>query len=305
MSLETSLDITVLIFSILIFAALVALVVYVIVYREYEFNRIWRSRLFLLTLVILFTITLSLSNLHWLPRQITSEKGRAVTCGFLSFLNHCFLFPLFVATLMGFLRAVNDSSALLSLHPNRGVIARALQYSLPIIVLGTVNIFIAAFASNISFFSTYSEESGCCVESSYFSILGAGFSAVMFAMLLPVTGLFCAGNEAERPRLNVTHSARVRALPFYLIGFILVHVISIFEPYASDTALRVLKYLTSVAMLVFVFVYLYYFIFAPLREASVFPLMRGTLTMRHGEFTDASRDEELAEQSVEFVNTAP
>jgi hypothetical protein len=203
---------------------------------------------------------------------------------------------------MGFLRAVSDSSALLSLHPNRGVLWRSVKYSLPVIVLGLVNLFIAVFAPDISFFSTYSEDSGYCVESSYYSILGVAFSAAMFLMLLPVTGLCCAGNEAERPRLNVTHRARVRTLPFFLIGFILVHVVSIFQPYVSDTALVILKCVAFIALLVFVFVYLYYFVFAPIREASVVPLMRGTLTMRHGEFTDASREEALVEESSEIVN---
>jgi hypothetical protein len=301
MSLATSLDIGILSFSLLVFIALISLVIYVIAYREYEFNRIWRSRLLLLAFVILFTITLSLSNLHWLPQQISPGRGRRVACGVFSFLNHCCFFPLFVATLMGFLRAVSDSSALLSLHPNRGVLWRSFKYSAPVIALGLVNIFTAAFASDISFFLTYGEESGYCVESSYFSILGAGFSAAMFAMLLPVTGLCCAGNEAERPRLNVTHSARVRTLPFFLIGFILVYVISILQPYVTDNGLLALKYVTFVALLVFVFVYLYYFVLAPLREASVFPLMRGTLTMRHGEFTDASHSEELAD----LVNATP
>jgi hypothetical protein len=305
MSLEASLDIAVLAFSILVLIASISLAISVVIYREYEFNRLWRSRVFLLTAVALFTITLSLSNLHWFPQQIRSEDGRRITCGVLSFFAHCFFFPLFAATLVGFLRSVSDSSALLSVHANRLIVCHSFRCSLPIILLGLANVFIAWFAPSISFFSTYREARGYCVESSYYSLLGAGFSAAMFAMLLPVTGLCCAGNDAESPRLNVTHRARVRALPFGLIPFILLYGVSTSQPYAGQTSLLILKHTAFVGLLVFVFVYLYYFVFVPIRETSLFPLLRGTLTMRHGEFADASRAEVLIEESSDLANTRP
>jgi hypothetical protein len=185
---------------------------------------------------------------------------------------------------MGLIHSLADSSALLSTHPNRGVLGRAFKYCAPVLFLGLVNVILPLVGIHIEFFATYDSDDGYCDESSYVSILLTLFSIIIFIRVIVVTGLCSRQDNATRPRLNILHMQRIRRLCLNVIPFILFESVSILFPYVSNPIPIVLRCIVFVGLIACLFVYLYYFILAPLREASIVILLRGNLTMRHGQF---------------------
>jgi hypothetical protein len=257
---------------------------YVVKYREFEFNRMWRTRLLMVFLVLFFTLSLALTCLNWFPRRFASDHVRWVACGASFWAAQCCFLPLFLAIVMGLIRSLADSSALLSTHPNRGVLKRAFLYSGGVFVLGFVNVLLPISNVRAGFFSPYFDEREICVQSSYVSVLLMIYTIVIFSYALSAAGLCCSRNDAARPRLNLVHMKRIKRLAFFMVPFIILEVLSIAFPHLPGTAMLVLRYIVYVGLLACLFVYLYYFVIAPLRESAVIVLLRGNLTMRHGRF---------------------
>jgi hypothetical protein len=279
-------DIAIILFASLFVIFLFTVAFFVIKYREYEFNRIWRTRLLLLFIVLLFAISFVLTILHWFPNQFASVNHRFVACSITEFIHSCALLPFFLAAILGFVRALADSSALLSAHPNRGVLLGAVIWTSPIAAAGIVNIVMASVGTDITFFHGYDESGEQCVVSPYYGTLLTVFTITLFVVLLPQTGLCFQGDDLTKPRLNVLHRARSRRLPLFMIAFILIGPLSIGAWYMPDPWPRLVGYIDWVVSLVILTIYLYYFIVAPLWESTEVQLLRGSLTLRHGVFLD-------------------
>jgi energy-converting hydrogenase Eha subunit A len=306
METHDALDVATLILTVLLTIFLCVLGGYVVSYRELEFNRMWRTRLFLVFLVLLFTLALCLSTVHWFPDRFATAHGRAIACGIATWACQCLFLPLFLAIVVGLINSLADSSALLSAHPNRGVLSRAFKYCTPVLLLGLVNVILPVFGVDIAFFATYGREDGYCDASSYVAILLTLFYVLIFIRVIAVTGL-CRGEDATRPRLNVIHMRRIKRLCLNVIPFIILECISIMFPYVSRPIHIVFRYIVFIGLIACLVVYLYHFIMAPLREASVVILRRGDLTMRHGRFMrrfshrDSPSDgDELVHETDEF-----
>jgi hypothetical protein len=277
-------DIVLLTLGILFALFLLVTAFFVIRYREYEFNRIWRTRLFLLVIVLLLTTSFLLTVLHWYPSRFAHSNGRSLACSISEFVHNCLLLPFFLSTMMGFVRALGDSSALLSEHPNRGVLCRALIYTIPIALLGIANIVLVAVRQEIRFFRVYSENEEECVISPFYGTLFTVFAVIVFVSLLQRSGLCFRSNDLMAPRLNAVHRQRRRKLPLFMVPFILIGAVSIAGPFLDDPWPRIIGYIACVLGVLVVTIYLYYFILAPLKEASDARLLRGNLTQRHGNF---------------------
>jgi hypothetical protein len=279
-------DIVILIAAILFLIFLLIIAFFVVKYREYEFNRIWRTRLLLLCIVFVFEIAFALTILHWFPTRFDTLKKRSVACSISSFLHNCLFLPFFLSTILGFVKALADSSALLSPHPNRGVLSRALLYTAPMAVVGIVNIVIVATGSDLRFFQSYYDEGEQCVVSPFYGVLTTVFTILLFLAFLSQSGLCFKADDLTKPRLNVIHRRRTRRLPLFVIPFILVGIISIIGHYVKDPWPSVIGYISCVICVAVMTIYLYYFIIAPLRESMQVQLLRGNLTLRHGAYLD-------------------
>jgi hypothetical protein len=299
MTTEDILDIVTVVVAAIIAILLCVLGVFIVKYREFEFNRMWRTRLFMVFLVMFFTFSLALTCLNWFPARFDTDRIRWVACSVGFWAAQCYFLPLFLAIVMGLIRSLADSSALLSTHPNRGVLTRAFLYSGCVFLLGFVNVLLPVFDVHVSFFSPYFKEREICCQSSYVSVLLMIYTIVIFSYALSAAGLCCSGNDAARPRLNLLHMRRIRRLAFFMVPFIILEVLSIAFPYLPGTAALVLRHIVFLGLLICLFVYLYFFIIAPLRESAEVVLLRGLLTMRHGRFIeppDAEGEREVQQE---------
>jgi peptidoglycan/LPS O-acetylase OafA/YrhL len=154
------------------------------------------------------------------------------------------------------------------------------------VVVGIVNIIIAATASDPPFFRSYYDDTEHCVISPYCSILTTVFTIALFIALVSQSGLCFKGDDLTKPRLNVIHRRRNRRLPLFVIPFILIGVLSIVGNYVSDPWPTIIGYIACVICVAVMTIYLYYFIIAPLRESMQVRLLRGNLTQRHGAYLD-------------------
>jgi hypothetical protein len=182
------------------------------------------------------------------------------------------------------MKALADSSALLSAHPNRGVLCRALLFTAPMALAGAANIVIAVLGDEISFFRAYDKKAKQCIVSAYYATLTTVFTIALFIALLPQSGLCFKGDDLTKPRLNVFHRQRTRRLPLFMIPFIMVGTVSIAGEYLTDPWPTIIGYVACAVSTAVMTIYLYYFIVAPLRESTQVQLLRGNLTQRHGAF---------------------
>jgi hypothetical protein len=196
------------------------------------------------------------------------------------------LLPFFLSIIIGLVKAVTDSSAMLSDHPNRGILSRSFLYTAPIAVAGVINIVLAAYKENISFFMGYSDDQEQCIVSPYYSALIAIFSAVVFLMLRSTLGVCSRDDEVDGPYLNIHHHDRIKKLPLFVILFIGCGILSVGGPYLPEPGPRLVNSFSCIISVVVMVVYLYYLVIAPLREGSRVILPRGSLTLRHGVYLD-------------------
>jgi hypothetical protein len=297
MKSPSALDVVTVLVTILLSIFLCVLGGSVFSYRELEFNRMWRTRLFLVSLVLFFTLTLSLSSLHWFPDRFVTVGGRSIACGMVTWACHCVFLPLFLAIVIGLIHLLADSSALLSTHPNRRVLRRAFRYCLPVLFLGLVNVVLALAGVDVGLFATYDRNDGYCEESSYLSILLTLFLIIIFIRVVAVTGHCSRGDNATRPRLNILHMQRIRRLSLNVIPFIIFEGVSVI----SRPIPIVLRGIVFVGFIACLFVYLYYFIIAPLREASVAGLPRGNLLTRREKFLRGVTHRETASDADRLI----
>ena len=247
--------------------------------REYEFNRLWRTRLFLCVLAVLFTVLMALSNLRWIAQQIANLKTQRLTCSVFSYLRQCFVLPIFLSLIASLALSLVNAKIMETEHPNRFVIKRALLWAVALIVVGLVNIFVSIFKNDLTFFVTFDENEGHCIESPFYAVVSMLFSLILMSVVMHCT--VCAKNQIP---LNNSHRGRMRTLVFLMIPFCIIAAASIAQEFVSGAGQLALKYLEAGLYVVFMGVYVGVVVLLPTREARKAGLIRGYVTNRHGEY---------------------
>jgi hypothetical protein len=70
-----------------------------------------------------------------------------------------------------------------------------------------------------------------------------------------------------------------------MIPFIISAIFGIIDAYFSGRGQLALVYVEELLTILGMGSYLFYLVVIPIREASVVPLMRGSVTMRHGQYS--------------------
>ena len=264
--------------------------------KEYEFNKLWRTRLFLCVLAILFTLLLAVSNIRWIVQQIKELKFRRISCSLFSYVRQCFALPLFLAVVSSLAFTLVNSDVLESRHPNGLIVKRGLLWTLSMILVGLVNVFLSVFKADMIFFQTYDEDEGFCIESPFYSVISVIFPLGLMIAILRYT--VCA---KPGPVLHEGHAVRMRRLPFLMIPFIIAAGTGVPQEFLSGVPQLALKYVEAVLYLMFVVVYLNYVVLRPAVEAKASKLLRGTITRRHGNFIE--QREGLVEHELENISS--
>ena len=247
--------------------------------KEYEFNMLWRTRLFLCVLAILFTVLMALSNLRRIVQQIANLKTQRLTCSVFSYLRQCFVLPIFLSVIASLALSLVNAKITETEHPNRFVMKRALLWAVALIAVGLANIFVSIFKNDLTFFVTFDEKEGHCIESPFYAAVSLLFSIILMSVVLHRT--ICGRRKAEE--WNRSHRGRIRRLVFLMIPFCIIAAASIPQEFVSGTAQLVLKYLEAGLYVVFMVVYVHCLVLLPTMEARKVGLVRGSVTTWHEE----------------------
>ena len=141
------------------------------------------------------------------------------------------------------------------------------------------NIFVSIFKNDLTFFVTFDEKEGHCIESPFYAAVSLLFSIILMSVVLHRT--ICGRRKAEE--WNRSHRGRIRRLVFLMIPFCIIAAASIPQEFVSGTAQLVLKYLEAGLYVVFMVVYVHCLVLLPTMEARKVGLVRGSVTTWHEE----------------------
>ncbi|OHT02094.1 hypothetical protein TRFO_07283 [Tritrichomonas foetus] len=301
MKTDTIFDIVTLIITFAYVVTCIILMTFISKYKENEFNRLWRTRIFLVVLTLLQALVSGLTNLKWYPRQFNNVKNKAASCTISTYLHQMVIFPLFLGIITHLLQCASNAKLIKDNRPNLKVIRKSFFYAVFPIVAGIVNLVLAGFRHDIVFFISYDENEATCVESSYYQVIQIVFIIALLIILIR------SNKKVNSTVLNVHHQKRVKQIPFLYIPFIIVCALTLAEPYVGKEVQIAFRFIDYILTTFFMFILLHFLVIRPIKDASKSPLTRGHITKRHGIIEspineEAYDDENLADE--ENTNSA-
>lgn len=245
-------------------------------YRELEFNRFWRLRVFLVTLLLLHALLSALSNLKWFPRQFTSLKTKSISCCVSNFFHQMIFYPFFLSIVTVLLKSSTQFSLIKEKRPNRHIIYHAIMIFLIPALLGIANIILLIFKTDILCFVSFDTDTHVCVAPGNYE-----FITIVFTVILILFLLLSFKKNLSESGINLHHQNQLRKIPFLYLPFIVVFAVTIAEPFVSEKVQFFFRYFYFVFSNVFMLVLIYVLVIKPTRESAQNPLERGHITARH------------------------
>lgn len=277
MKKDDILDIITLVIAFIFLVSCIVVISFVVKYRELEFNRLWRTRLFITILLLIYSLLSALSNLNWYPRQFQSENNKSVACCAVNYFHQMIVFPFFISINTYLLQCSMNLKLIQQDRPNRTVFLHSLLYVICPAILGLVNLILVGFKHDVIFFVSYDEDEKTCIDSSYYQVI-----VILFIIFMLVILCLSIKNKLSTSGINKHHRTQLKRFPYCYIPLIIIFAISIVEPYVGGTAQIVFKFIDYVLTTVFMSIFLYRLVLKPTAEAANNPLQRGHITKRHG-----------------------
>jgi hypothetical protein len=246
--------------------------------KEIEFNRMWRTRLFVVFCALLFSVAYTAGNLNIFGKQLNKDNGPKICCAF-SLVEFGFFYNLFVFYILTVLRLVTSLDTLDTINPNKLVLKYMFYSFLPGFLI-CIGIYLAMFfVGNKSLLSTFDEDDNVCYTSSAYSI----FSLIIIVIIIIINCRM--KNTKVFMILNTSQQNMVSEFPLWMIIFIVGSIASAFSQYLSDTYRFIAELVTSLIYNFGFCVFIFYLVHKPIKESLKYPIIRGTITKRHQQFT--------------------
>ena len=249
--------------------------------KELEFNRMWRTRMFLVFCAIAFSLLYTVGNYRIIGQNIDDSVG-PIICTVFSFLEFSLFNNFFVCGIMAIVKLATSLTALDTHSPNKIVLKMALLYSIPAAVLGVVILVINIVVGNVYTLSSYDIVDDVCYTPSLMTTIN------LVTVVVVLVAIAILRTQELYITLNHRHRKMITKFPFWMIFFIVGGAASEFLAYFSDIVRFSLELVVLLAYNGGFTAFIYLLIQKPIKESLEVPIMRGTITQRHDKYLEIS-----------------
>ena len=247
--------------------------------KELEFNRMWRTRMFLVFCGIAFSLLYTIGNYRIIGEKIDDDLGPTI-CTIFSFLEFSIFNNFFICGIMAIVKLATSLAALDTDSPNKIVFKKTLCFSIPGFLLGLAILIINIVVGNVYTLSSYDVVDDVCYTPSMMTTVN------LVTVVVVLVAIAILRTQELYITLNHKHRKMITRLPFWMIFFLVGGAASEFLAYFNDTTRFSLELVVLLAYNGGFSVFVYLLILKPIRESLEVPLMRGTITQRHEKYIE-------------------
>lgn len=273
-------DIITLILCITSLAYTIFLMFFCYQWRELEYNRMWKSRLSLISISIVYITLFFLSNIGNIFSKINSDTINLAICDSLYFVIFGIMIPYILFFTRTLIVVAADTGVFETPNPNQYVFFKTSNYLVPPFFISLICLIVDLILSGKSHILSSFDRNECiCCHSTISASLY--FIESCYCMISLIV-LFI--KERKYSNIPPLIKSRVFKIPFVYIIFIasaiFAEIRNYIEPIKGHTIYfnLVSYFLTITGITIFLFVFIHF----PLLESIKAPIKRGSITPRHG-----------------------
>ncbi|EAY14746.1 hypothetical protein TVAG_038540 [Trichomonas vaginalis G3] len=260
-------------------------------WKELEFNRMWRTRLFLALSAFLYTLIYAVANVRMLTKLYGKKVGSPVCAAYGCAHSGLFL-SIFIIIVTILIKLATSVAALDSGTPNSPIIKKAVLISLITVIITAAIVIVDIFKLDLPVFESYNESENTCFNSTLQSTVIFILVLVCFIITVRIR------DDSDYLGLNRNHKRIVGRFSLTYIAFFVASLVSEVSPWIGGWARVVTQLLTSVLNQVSFIICLNFLVQKPINDAKEIPLYRGTITKRHNKYNDSHEVQLLDAESA-------